>query len=106
MSQSTNENAFPRIGVMHYSTALPPLPRYIRRNELRQVVPLGDTKIWEMERRNEFPRRIVIAPRVVVWSLAEVEEWMQQRRRDTESGKAKTFSFGGAKKKRRAVRPK
>jgi prophage regulatory protein len=80
------------------------LPRYIRRKELRLVVPLADTTIYELEKNNDFPRRIVIAPRVVVWSLAEVEEWMQQRRRDTESGKAKTSSVSVAKRKYRPVR--
>ena len=36
-----------------------PLPfrRTIRRHELRQIVPLAETTIYEMERRGEFPRR-------------------------------------------------
>ncbi|MDP3736448.1 MAG: AlpA family phage regulatory protein [Hyphomonadaceae bacterium] len=85
---------------MQYSASLPPLPRYIRRSELRQVVPIGDTAVNEMERRNEFPRRIVLMPRVVVWSLAEVEAWIEQRRRDTESGKAKAAKVVRRKRQR------
>lgn len=57
-----------------------PLPfrRTIRRNELRQIVPLAETTIYEMERRGEFPRRFNLTPRCVVWDLAEVEAWIEQ----------------------------
>ena len=73
MSQSALITEQTSIGVMQYNAALPTLPRYIRRSELRQVVPLSDTTIYEMELRSEFPRRIVLMPRVVVWSLVEVD---------------------------------
>lgn len=104
MSQSPLMIEHTPIGVMQYSTALPALPRYIRRSELRQVVPLGDTTIYEMELRNEFPRRIVLMPRVVVWSLAEVEAWVEQRRRDTERGVLKAAKVKGRKRKARVRR--
>ena len=45
--------------------------RMIRRHELRQIVPLADTTIYEMEQRGEFPRRFALTPRCVVWDLAE-----------------------------------
>lgn len=45
------------------------------------MVPLGDTTIYEMEQRNEFPRRFAITSRIVAWDLAEVEAWIEQRRR-------------------------
>lgn len=59
-----------------------PLPyrRTIRRKELRQIVPLAETTIYEMERRGEFPRRFNLTPRCVVWDLAEVEAWIEQRK--------------------------
>nr|WP_321954586.1 AlpA family phage regulatory protein [Burkholderia cenocepacia] len=59
-----------------------PLPfrRTIRRQELRQIVPLAATTIYEMERRGEFPRRFNLTPRCVVWDLAEVEAWIEQRK--------------------------
>lgn len=41
--------------------------RMIRRHELRQIVPLADTTIYEMEQRGEFPRRFALTPRCVVW---------------------------------------
>ena len=53
--------------------------RMIRRHELRQIVPLADTTIYEMEQRGEFPRRFALTPRCVVWDLAEVEAWLIER---------------------------
>ena len=52
-----------------------PLPfrRTIRREELRQFVPLADAAIYERERRGEFPRRCNLTPQCVVRDLAEVE---------------------------------
>lgn len=56
------------------------LPRTIRRHELKQIVPLADSTIYEMEQRGEFPKRFALSPRCVVWNLAEVEVWLEERR--------------------------
>jgi len=52
----------------------------IRRNQLREMVPLADSTIYEMEQRGEFPRRFALSPRCVVWDLGEVEAWLESRR--------------------------
>jgi len=54
--------------------------RTIRRHQLREIVPLADSTIYEMEQRGEFPRRFALSPRCVVWDLAEVEAWLASRR--------------------------
>jgi prophage regulatory protein len=54
--------------------------RTIRRQQLREIVPLADSTIYEMEQRREFPRRFALTPRCVVWDLAEVEAWLESRR--------------------------
>lgn len=59
--------------------------RVIRRPELRKIVPLADTTIYEMEQRGEFPKRFFLTPRCVVWDLAEVEIWLDERRRASEA---------------------
>ena len=64
---------FPKHGLL-------PFRRTIRRHELRQIVPLAETTIYEMERRGEFPRRFNLTPRCVVWDLAEVEAWIEERK--------------------------
>jgi prophage regulatory protein len=68
-------------------TVLTGLPRTIRRHELRLVVPLSDTTIYEMEVRGEFPRRFYLTPRSVAWDLGEVEAWLRQRRADSDAGR-------------------
>lgn len=57
----------------------------IRRPELRKIVPLADTTIYEMEQRGEFPRRFHLTSRCVVWDLAEVEAWIEERRRASDA---------------------
>ncbi|RRN74622.1 helix-turn-helix transcriptional regulator [Agrobacterium deltaense] len=54
--------------------------RTIRRHQLREMVPMADSTIYEMERRGEFPRRFALSPRCIVWDLAEVEAWLTARR--------------------------
>jgi prophage regulatory protein len=61
------------------------LKRVIRRPELRKIVPLADTTIYEMEQRGEFPKRFFLTPRCVVWDLAEVEAWLDGRRHASET---------------------
>jgi prophage regulatory protein len=43
-----------------------PLRRTIRRQQLRAMVPLADSTIYEMEQRGEFPLRFALSPRCVV----------------------------------------
>jgi prophage regulatory protein len=56
------------------------IKRTIRRQQLRELVPLADSTIYEMEQRGEFPRRFALSPRCVVWDLSEVEAWLATRR--------------------------
>lgn len=66
-----------------------PATRAIRRPELRKIVPLADTTIYEMERRGEFPRRFSLTRRCVVWDLGEVEAWLAERRRAADTAAAR-----------------
>ena len=59
--------------------------RTVRRAQLREIVPLADTTIYEMELRGEFPRRFHLTPRCVVWDLGEVEAWVVARREASDS---------------------
>lgn len=49
----------------------------IRRTELRRIVPVADSTIYELERSGDFPRRLSLTPRCVVWDFSEVEAWIQ-----------------------------
>lgn len=82
-----------------------PLPsrRTIRRHELRQIVPLAETTIYEMEQRGEFPRRFRLTARCVVWDLEEVEAWIEDRKQASRS--AKSAPSAGPDVKLRRYRP-
>lgn len=56
------------------------IERTIRRHQLREMVPLADSTIYEMEQRGQFPRRFALTPRCVVWDLGEVQAWLAARR--------------------------
>lgn len=54
--------------------------RTVRRPELRKLVPLSDTTIYELEQKGEFPQRFYLTPRCAVWPLGEVLNWIDKRR--------------------------
>lgn len=76
----TEESSKPPVASSATSSETKSTPRAIRRSELRQIVPLSDTTIYELERRGRFPRRFYLTPRCVAWDLAEVEAWLTTRR--------------------------
>ena len=63
--------------------------RAVRRRELRKIVPLADTTIYEMERRGEFPQRFYLTSKCAVWDLDEVEQWLTARRAASSSGRSR-----------------
>ena len=79
------------------------IKRTIRRTELREIVPLADTTIYELEQRGEFPRRFYLTSRCVVWDLAEVEAWIEDRRRASDRGSIKRAPSPDVRQRR--VRP-
>jgi prophage regulatory protein len=78
------------------------LRRTIRRSELRQIVPLADSTIYELERRGEFPQRFYLTARCVVWDLAEVMAWLQSRRAGREHRGEEGAGAGCSKEERPA----
>ncbi len=75
--------------------------RAVRRRELRKIVPLADTTIYEMERRGEFPRRFYLTSKCVVWDLDEVERWLTARRAECHSGRTARANHPDVKCRRR-----
>jgi len=91
------------VGYSGPATVLTGLPRTIRRHELRLIVPLAESTIYEMEKRGEFSRRFNLTPRCVVWDLEEVEAWLEQGRQAYIEGRAKIAP--GPDVHRRKIRP-
>ena len=67
--------------------SIPPPRRALRRAELRKIIPLSYTTIYEMEQRGEFPRRFYLTPRCVVWDSDEVYAWLDTRKQPEEQAK-------------------
>ncbi|MFB9342341.1 helix-turn-helix transcriptional regulator [Aminobacter aganoensis] len=76
------------------------MKRTVRRPELRMIVPLADTTIYEMEQRGEFPRRFYLTSRCVVWDLAEVEAWIEERRQASDAERIKCAPAPDVRKRR------
>ncbi|MBU2955509.1 helix-turn-helix transcriptional regulator [Marinobacter sp. F3R08] len=52
----------------------------INRKVLLEIIPLSARTIYNMEQRGEFPCRIALTSRNVAWDLAEVEQWIEERK--------------------------
>ncbi|ARV23423.1 transcriptional regulator [Xanthomonas citri pv. glycines] len=52
----------------------------INKKKLLTMIPLCERTIYNLEQRGEFPRRIALTSRNVVWDLADVEEWIEARK--------------------------
>src|SRR5215469_16148856 len=58
----------------------PSIPRrLIRRDELKRRVPYSLTHVWRLERRGQFPKRIVIGENRVARDEAEVDALIEAR---------------------------
>jgi prophage regulatory protein len=78
----------------------------VRRHELRKIVPLADTTIYDMERRGEFPRRFYLTSKCVVWDLDEVQAWLTARRAASVSGQIERAPDPDVRRrKRRPIHP-
>jgi prophage regulatory protein len=75
----------PRLDPRIHSSSPLLFKRTVRRPELRKIVPSANTTIYEMEQRREFPRRFFLTSRCVVSDLAEVEAWIEERRRASDA---------------------
>ncbi|MEQ1611088.1 MAG: AlpA family phage regulatory protein [Hyphomonadaceae bacterium] len=47
---------------------------------MRDLVPLADTTIYEMEQQGEFPKRFYLTPRSPVWDPSEINLCLASRR--------------------------
>lgn len=52
----------------------------INKKTLLAMIPLSERTIYNLEHRGDFPRRIALTSRNVVWDLTDVEEWIELRK--------------------------
>jgi prophage regulatory protein len=80
-----NPNANPdediEMNIIPSNKNLVPLGRVvINRKQLLKKVPLCERTILDMEKRGEFPKRFSVTQRLVVWDLAEIDEWIARQK--------------------------
>ena len=72
-----------------------PSKALINRKTLLAMIPLSDRAIFNMEKRGDFPRRIVLTSRNVAWDLAEVEDWIESRKHTDDRAHRPGLTFDG-----------
>jgi prophage regulatory protein len=66
---------------MSTTTVRPTTPtRFIRMRELLAIVPLSRSRLSELIAVGRFPRGIKLSERARAWDMAEVEQWLAERR--------------------------
>ena len=55
--------------------------RLLTKKQLRDLIPLAYSSIWELMRRGEFPKALRIGRQRVAWREEEVREWIDSRPR-------------------------
>jgi prophage regulatory protein len=64
-----------------------PQTGFLRKKQLRGLVPFSDVTIWRMERRGEFPKRVRLTEGGAVgWPEEEVRDWIAARLKDRRGG--------------------
>ena len=57
--------------------------RYIRLREVRAIVPLSRSRLYELIAESRFPAPIKLSQRAVAWSQEAVLAWLDQRRAES-----------------------
>ena len=68
------------------ASILPPR-RALRRADLRKIIPLSNTTIYELKQRGEFPKRFYLTQRCVVWDSHEIYAWLNARSQPEQQAK-------------------
>ena len=55
--------------------------RILRKPDVKLVTGLGDSQIYELIARDEFPRPVKLSAQAVGWFEDEVAQWQEQRPR-------------------------
>lgn len=66
----------------------------INRKILLAMIPISDRAIYNLEKRGDFPRRIVLTSRNVAWDLTEVEQWIEERKQSSDKAGRPGFMAG------------
>lgn len=52
---------------------------FIKLKEVQKRCSLSKTKIYDMMKKDEFPKNVLISIKCVVWLESEIDAWMQTK---------------------------
>jgi len=55
------------------------IDRYLRMNEVAEILGVSTTTIWRLEKAGEFPVRRRISSNAVGYLASEIEAWIESR---------------------------
>ncbi|WP_316242250.1 AlpA family phage regulatory protein [Klebsiella pneumoniae] len=58
---------------------IPDLERVIREPECFWMTSIPASTRTFMEKRGQFPKRIILGPKIIAWRLSEIQEWIRTR---------------------------
>lgn len=59
----------------------PPMPnRILRRREVLALVGIGQSTMYDWMARGEFPRPVVLGPKMVGWREGDIADWLAARK--------------------------
>lgn len=53
--------------------------RFLRLKQVKELVPLNTSAIYEYIARGEFPRNYKLGPRAVAWLESDIQAWIEER---------------------------
>ena len=53
--------------------------QFLRRPQVEEMTSLSRATIYKLMNKDEFPKSISIAPRIVVWVRKDIEDWMSKQ---------------------------
>ena len=59
--------------------------KILRIRDVTITTGLSRTTLWRLERRGDFPRRILLSPNSTGWIESEIEQWIESRPRKQSS---------------------
>ncbi len=70
--------------------------RLLTRKQLLEIIPFSYPTIWELMRRGEFPKALLIGQQKVAWREDEIREWIESRPRQELKGDAEGTEYSCA----------
>ena len=50
--------------------------KFLRLNQVLQLIPIGKSTLWEKVKKGEFPKQIKLGPKISVWRASDVQEYI------------------------------